>query len=424
MLYHFAKLLMTAALRLFYRRVHVSGFNNIPEQGPVIIIANHQSSLMDAALMGILLKRKAWFFARGDVFVNRPIRLLLWWLHMVPVHGYKRGKNNTDVNDRSFEAGKKILRKGGIIVFFPESTSHVERELYAFRKGVFRLGFDAAMNGATTIDIPIVPIGITYDHPYHAHTSVQVHAGEAFALSAYQNDYASNPAQALLRISRDAWFRVEALMLHIGKADRQETAEQLLALERNNQQVNDGPWKIRNSDKLRREQSICRTICHQSDEQFMDNKEKAGGYFRQLKENGISDQMVNSLPVTAGKKIGLWMVAPLALAGIVLNAVPLLLGRYIADKKVFRLDFYSWIYVVSCALLYCTWILLLGMLASLLSGWLSLAVMLITLLTGLIAYHWLQTLRRVREHAHWVAVPARTRELILAGRPVVKCDRL
>ena len=50
---------MTAGLRFFYRHIHVTGFENIPSKGPVIIIANHNSSLMDAALLGILLKRRA-----------------------------------------------------------------------------------------------------------------------------------------------------------------------------------------------------------------------------------------------------------------------------------------------------------------------------------------------------------------------------
>ena len=93
---------MTAGLRFFYRHIHTTGFENIPSKGPVIIIANHNASLMDAALLGILLKRKAYFFARGDVFVNKPIQKVLWWLHMMPVHSHQGGRNTLSANHNSF----------------------------------------------------------------------------------------------------------------------------------------------------------------------------------------------------------------------------------------------------------------------------------------------------------------------------------
>lgn len=410
---------MTVALRLFYRHVHVTGFNHIPEKGPVIIIANHQSSLMDAALMGILLKRKAWFFARGDVFINRTVCQLLRWLHMLPVHGHVRGKNKMDVNDSSFEAGRKILREGGIIVFFPESTSHIERELYAFRKGVFRLGFDAAVNGEKRIDIPVIPIGITYEHPTRANTDVQVHAGEAFALSDYQQEYASNPAQTLLRISRDAWCRVENLMLHIPNTKRCDTAEQRLTIDRTNHASGSRPWRIPNNHKLQREQKICRELLNESEEIFEGRKRAIGSYFAQLKKHGISDETVNSNKTQPVNIILLCLLAPLAAVGIVLNVFPFLLGRYVADKKVYRPDFYTWIYVVGCALFYCMWVLLLTLLAGLLSWWCSLALLAGMIISGLIARHWLLTLRSQQARARWNTLAPEMRAELIAARMAV-----
>src|ERR1700712_4720872 len=203
MLYSFAKIIMTTGLRFFYRHIYVTGLENIPSKGPVIIIANHNSSLMDAALLGILLKRKAYFFARGDVFVNKFIQKVLWWFHMMPVHSYDGGRKSLGVNNNSFSDGQKILLKGGIIVFFPESTSHIEHQLLPFRKGVFRLAFDAAKAGNFSFDIPVVPIGITYDHPVDCRTTVGVHAGRPLLLSHYKNEYIENPAAALLHICRD-----------------------------------------------------------------------------------------------------------------------------------------------------------------------------------------------------------------------------
>ena len=71
MLYGFVKIVMKIALRFFYRRAYVTGLETIARQGPVIIIANHTSSLMDAALLGILIRRPVHFFTRADVFSHK-----------------------------------------------------------------------------------------------------------------------------------------------------------------------------------------------------------------------------------------------------------------------------------------------------------------------------------------------------------------
>ena len=73
---------------------------------------------------------------------------------MMPVHTYDGGRNTLGANKNSFSEGQKILSKGGIIVFFPESTSHIEHQLLPFRKGVFRLAFDTAVANNFSFDIP------------------------------------------------------------------------------------------------------------------------------------------------------------------------------------------------------------------------------------------------------------------------------
>src|SRR5687768_4021273 len=124
MLYPFAKILMTIILRLFYRRIYATGLETIASKGPAIIIANHSSSLMDAALLGVLISRPAWFFTRADVFSGFLAKKLLSWLHMLPVHHHQSGRNTLQTNEHSFHKAEKILNQGGIIVIFPEGISH------------------------------------------------------------------------------------------------------------------------------------------------------------------------------------------------------------------------------------------------------------------------------------------------------------
>ena len=123
---------------------------------------------------------------------------------MMPVHSHQGGRKAWAPIKIVFLDGQQILSKGGIIVFFPESYSHIEHQLLPFRKGVFRLAFDTAAASNFSFDIPIVPIGITYDHPVACRTDVQVHAGKALLLSDYKEEYHQNAAAALLHICKDA----------------------------------------------------------------------------------------------------------------------------------------------------------------------------------------------------------------------------
>ena len=393
---------MTVGLRFFYRHIYTTGLENIPAKGPAIIIANHNASLMDAALLGILLKRKAWFFARGDVFVNKPIQKILWWLHMMPVHGHQGGRNTLGVNRSSFSSGRDILTKGGIVVFFPESTSHTERQLLPFRKGVFRLAFDTAAASGFAFNIPVVPVGICYDHPVDCRTSVQVHAGKPLFLLDYQKVYEENPAAALLQICRDAQQATQQLVLHIENKDRLQTAEQYLIMSRNSHAPPAG-WKIASTEKLEKERAICTAINQATDRAFEQKREQAGNYFTALAVASMGDNLVcGTQPFPGWKKALLLLGFPLFLLGMLLNGLPVAIARWIADKKVYRPDFYSWIFVACYCFIYFTWLLILLLLGLSQWGWpYALLILVVMMASGVLAYAYKGWWAEYRQHKKW-----------------------
>ncbi len=406
---------MTAGLRFFYRHIYVTGFENIPPTGPVIIIANHNSSLMDAALLGILLKRRAWFFARGDVFVNKPIQTLLWWFHMMPVHSHQAGRNTLTANTGSFSTGQQILSKGGIIVFFPESSSHTEHRLLPFRKGVFRLAFDTAVAQNFSTDIPIVPIGITYDHPVAGRTAVAVHAGKPLQLANYISEYKKNQAAALLHICKDAHAATAQLVLHIEDSKRDETAGQYLTICRNNHLPTAGSWKIASIQQLERERSVCAAINNTAPVVWNNKQLCAGVYFNALAATGLSDKTVIVRGAFAGwKKLVLVAGFPFYLLGLLLNAMPVATARWIADKKVYRKDFYSWIFVVCYSFKYCFWLMALLAVTFFLWGWLYAVTLLATMvLTGIFAYKCKGWMAEWKQQKIWQSLgDARVNELL------------
>jgi 1-acyl-sn-glycerol-3-phosphate acyltransferase len=422
MLYSFAKILMTAGLRLFYRHICTTGLENVPAKGPAIIIANHNASLMDAALIGILLKRKAYFFARGDVFRNKPIQKILWWLHMMPVHGHQGGRKTLNANSNSFSSGQQLLAAGGIVVFFPESTSHTEHRLLAFRKGVFRLAFDTAAVNRFMFDIPVIPVGITYDHPVSCRTTVQVHAGVPLSLLHYKEAYLAKPAAALLLICRDAREAVHRLVLHINEPSRLPTANYYLELTRNNAgHLPDDKWKLYTADKLKREQAVCAAINQAGETEFEKKNQSAIHYFEALAEHKTTDRAVaRQLHFPAWKQLIVWLGWPLYLAGLLLNGGPVLIARTIANTKVRRMDFYSWIFVACYSFFYFLW--LLGLLLVFSAwGWINALLLLaLTIATGLFAYAYKDLLANWREHAAWKSLRPGTAQHLKELRSAIR----
>jgi 1-acyl-sn-glycerol-3-phosphate acyltransferase len=401
MLYRLLKIIMTTGLRFFYRHIHFAGAENIPRRGPAIIIANHPSSLMDAALLGILLRRPVYFFARGDVFINGPVTRILSWLHMMPVHNHQAGRHTLGANQDSFSTGQKILNKGGIIVFFPESNSHVEHQLLPFRKGVFRLAFLTAAEAGFRYEIPVIPAGISYDHPRAARRELTVKIGEPILLSSYRSLYAENPAGCLLQISKDAYTRMMDLVLHIEDPDRLFTADLALEMDRSSRKIPLLPWIQKNTTKLDREQAICRRINGWDSGKFSLIRERSVGYSGKLEALGIPDRSVARprMPAFGDRALLLVFLLPAAL-GWLANALPVLIARRVADKKVYRQDFYSWIFVACYSLLYLFWIILLAEFSFLLPypwrAWL-----LGVPLAGLLAYYYVDGWHCWRRARNW-----------------------
>ena len=127
-------------------RFHLSGQENVPERGPVVIVANHLS-WFDPLLLGQITSRQVWFFAKEEVF-HWPV---MGWLcsitGQIPVH---RG-----VGDRAaLEQALLYLREGRVLVFFPEGTVERSEEMIPAHSGIAMV---ALRSGATLL--PVAHIG-------------------------------------------------------------------------------------------------------------------------------------------------------------------------------------------------------------------------------------------------------------------------
>ena len=138
MLYLF-KQILRAALWIFCAEINIKNKALLNQKGPLLIIANHPNSFLDAVIIGSNYNRRIHFLARGDVFTKRHHRFLLGLLNMIPVYRIREGKEFLHLNDYAFEKSVALLKKEEAVLIFIEGTCVNKNELQPFKKGTARI---------------------------------------------------------------------------------------------------------------------------------------------------------------------------------------------------------------------------------------------------------------------------------------------
>lgn len=125
-------------------RIRIAGREHIPADGSVLVVANHQSHF-DPPCVGSCIARQSNFLARDTLFDNKILGVMLRGLGAVPI----------DQSGKAISGLKETLRRlkrGGIVLVFPEGTRSPDGQIKKFRAGFTTLAIRSKS--------PIVPAAI------------------------------------------------------------------------------------------------------------------------------------------------------------------------------------------------------------------------------------------------------------------------
>jgi 1-acyl-sn-glycerol-3-phosphate acyltransferase len=160
LLYYIFRPYVGFLLRFFIKKITITGLENIPKSGAVILAATHANSFLDAAIIGCNLDRRMWSLGRGDIFRKKLANKILSSFFMLPIHRLSEGKEHLRGNDETFDRCIELFKQGEIVLIFSEGICTHQTKLLPLKKGTARLAQQAWKEG---IDLTIVPIGISYD---------------------------------------------------------------------------------------------------------------------------------------------------------------------------------------------------------------------------------------------------------------------
>lgn len=143
--FYYVSQVIVRILLLLLTRCRVKGRENVPRQGPLLIVANHLS-LADPPLLSVSLGRKTIFMAKKQLFHFRVIGYIMRSLGAFPVH---RGQLDRWALRKAYQ----VLADGLALVMFPEGMRG--------RRGQLRPAFFGAALIASRSGAPILPVGIS-----------------------------------------------------------------------------------------------------------------------------------------------------------------------------------------------------------------------------------------------------------------------
>lgn len=190
--------LVKFALRVYFKRIEVTGLEHVPASTPVIFVLNHPNALVDPVFLLCLAPRRVSFLAKAPLFRMPVLGSLVRAMDSLPV--YRRQDEGEDVskNEETFVAARKLLARGGTIGICPEGVSHNEPGLRPIKTGASRISLAAVSTGEVS-NLKIVPAGLYYTSKTHFRSSALLYFGKPIEVARVELEPDGSPPRLAVK---------------------------------------------------------------------------------------------------------------------------------------------------------------------------------------------------------------------------------
>lgn len=350
MIYRLLKTISKLALKVYFRKIHIEGKEQLPKKGPFLIVANHPSSFLDPVSIAVNIKPKISFLAKGVMFKNKIIASILRGLNMVPVYRAQDDPKMVNKNTEVFMSCYKKLKDQGVIMIFPEGTSEMERRLRKIKTGAARIALGAEKEYDYNLNLKIVPVGLNYTKSSRFRSEVFVNFGTPINVNDYFDSYKKDEIATARELTEKIEEDIRSLMITVDKEEHDELVERIESI-----------YKTTLKNKTDEENEIVRDLKSsqaivEAVSYFQKTKpavydsmaNKIDRYFLKLKRVKLTDKsldkkMKKSVVIAEMFKASIALILgfPLWLFGFVASYIPYKLPRVVALKLTDSEAFYG-----------------------------------------------------------------------------------
>jgi 1-acyl-sn-glycerol-3-phosphate acyltransferase len=140
----FAKRLMKIVLGAAFK-IKIEGIENIPKNGPAVLMPNH-SSFLDSIILVPFSPRKIWFMAKNSEYRSGIHKFLMGIAGSFPVRRY-----TTDF--QAVRNAVRVVQAGHVLGIFPEGERCWDNRLLPYKIGTIRL--------ILALGLDVIPVGIS-----------------------------------------------------------------------------------------------------------------------------------------------------------------------------------------------------------------------------------------------------------------------
>jgi 1-acyl-sn-glycerol-3-phosphate acyltransferase len=133
-------------------RPRTTGADRFPVEGPVLLVANHQS-FSDSLFMPLAAPRPVKFLAKSEYFTSSGLKGRLYSGFFRGVGSIPIDRSSAKAADPAIATALRLLAEGHVVGMYPEGTRSPDGRLYKGRTGVARIALAARC--------PVVPCAIS-----------------------------------------------------------------------------------------------------------------------------------------------------------------------------------------------------------------------------------------------------------------------
>lgn len=411
--------------RIIHREIVVEGLENIPLNKPVIFAPNHQNALMDALALVFSTPRQIVFLGRADIFKRKWVSAILYFFKILPVYRIRDGKDSLGNNELIFRKSVEVLENGKCLCLFPEAAHTHERSMLAHKKAIPRIIALASQQLDQSIDMQIVPVGITYSHYFHFKRRLLIRYGQPIAVRPFiEQVKKGNERSATIELRDIIFQKIEKLIVNIRNKSDVSLYENTFSILRSHIKESEAF-----SGGIKGDYEADQYLHGLLKTQFDENEEFKNEFsvvsnqlLHQCKVLGIKPEMLDLQPVSPIRIVLILLASTLLLPvwvlGLLLNAWLFWLTHYSFRKKIRDKQFWSSFAFVLSFVLFPFWYLLLSVLSGMLTGRFLFSIILLIFapVSGLVAWElmnaWKQVILQVRVHALSVIRPKEYKNLL------------